>query len=169
MFYGPHGREGSANFKVQFNDAVLRPSPCAKILGFMLDSNLTFEKHISVIVQRCYATLSGLAKFSRRLPKQVKKLIVEALVFPHIMYCATVWAGCNATQRKRVQKTTNYGARIVSSASLREHITPHRIELEWPSVDRLVSERDMLMVRHLLHRPDAPVCLRELLQYREQA
>ena len=26
----------------------------------------------------------------------------------------------------------------------------------------------MLMVRHLLHRPDAPVCLRELLQYREQ-
>ena len=74
------------------------------ILGFILDSNLTFEKHISVVVQRCYATLSGLAKFSRRLPLQVKKLIIEALVFPHIMYCATVWAGCNKTQRKRVQK-----------------------------------------------------------------
>ena len=161
-------RKLGANFKVQFNDVVLRPSPSAKILGFILDSNLTFEKHISVVVQHCYATLSGLAKFSRRLPKQVKKLIVEALVFPHIVYCATSWAGCNATQRSRVEKIINYGARIVNCASRREHITPHLAELEWPRVDCIISERDLVMVHRLLNSPDAPVCLRELLQYREQ-
>ena len=80
-------RRVSTDIHVQFGDVVIRPTSKAKILGFILDSNLTFENHISAIVQRCYATLSGLAKFARRLP-QVKKLIIEALVFPHIHHFA---------------------------------------------------------------------------------
>ena len=118
-------------------------------------------------MQRCYATLSGLAKFSRRLPLQVKKLIIEAPVFPHIMYCATVWAGCNKTQRKRVQKIINYGARIVKCCRRHERVTPHLTELEWPRVDRLVTERDPVMMHRLLNSVHAPACLRNLLQYRE--
>ena len=161
-------RKVSSDFQVQFGDTKLRPSSSAKILGFILDSNLTFEKHISAVVQRCYAILSGLAKFSRQLPKEVKKLLIEALVFPHIMYCATVWAGCNTTQRKRIQKIINYGARIVKGCRRHEHITPHLIELEWPKVDRLVSERDLIMVHRLLNSENAPEYLSRLFQYREQ-
>ena len=160
-------RRVNTDFQVQFGDVMLHPTSSAKILGFILDSNLTFEKHISVVVQRCYATLSDLAKFSRRLPLQVKKLIIEALVFPHIMYCATVWAGCNKTQRKRVQKIINYGARIVKCCRRHERVTPHLTELEWPRVDRLVTERDLVMMHRLLNSAHAPACLRNLLQYRE--
>ena len=160
-------RRVNTDFQVQFGDVMLHPTSSAKILGFILDSNLTFEKHISVVVQRCYATLSGLAKFSRRLPLQVKKLIIEALVFPHIMYCATVWAGCNKTQRKRVQKIINYGARIVKCCRRHGRVTPHLTELEWPRVDRLVTERDLVMMHRLLNSAHAPACLRNLLQYRE--
>ena len=160
-------RRVSTDIHVQFGEVVIRPPSKAKILGFILDSNLKFENHISAIVQRCYATLSGLAKFARRLPQQVKKLIIEALVFPHIKYCASVWAGCNKTQRKRIQKVINQGARIVKCCRRHEHITPHLTELEWPRVDRLVTERDLVMMYRLLNSPHAPAHLRDLLQYRE--
>ena len=90
---------------------------------------------------------------------EVKKLIIEALVFPHIIYCATVWAGCNTTQPKRIQKIINYGARIVKCCRRHEHITPHLSELEWPRVDRLVSERDIVMVHRILNSEHAPMYL----------
>ena len=38
------------------------------------------------------------------MPKQVKKMIVEALIFPHLKFCFSVWAGCGKMQRHRVQK-----------------------------------------------------------------
>ena len=155
-------------FKVYFGDATLRPTSNAKILGFILDSNLTFEKHVSIIVRRCYATLSGLAKFSRQLPQEVKKLIVEVLVFPHIMYCATVWAACNATQRKRIQKIINYAARIVKCCRRHQHITPYLTELDWPKVERLVTERDLAMTYRLLNSTYAPLHLRGLLRRRDE-
>ena len=160
-------RKIEQNFEVRFGDATVLPSQSAKILGISVDSNLTFEKHVSAITQRCYATLSGLSKLSHRLPEPVKKFIIEALVFPHILYCATVWAGCIATQRKRVQKIINHSARIVKCCRRRDRMTPVLRGLEWPKVDEVITERDLVMVHRLLYSVHAPVSLRDLLSYRE--
>ena len=80
------------NFSVSFNNAALVPSSKAKILGIVVDANLSWEAHVSLVVRRCYATLSGLSKLSGSLSRDVKKFLIESLVFPH-MYCITVWGG----------------------------------------------------------------------------
>ena len=141
-------RQFKHKFEVRFGNATLHPSSNAKILGFTLDSNLSFEKHVSTMTQRCYATLSGLSKFTYRLPEEVKKFLIESLVFPHILYCATVWAGCNATQRKRIQKIIYHSARIVKCCRRQERMTPVLCALKWPKVDELVAERDLVMVHN---------------------
>ena len=78
--------------------------------------------HVSMVIRRSYATLAGLAKFSHSLPTAVKKFIVEALVFPHIEYCLTVWGGCRDFQRKRVQKMLNHAALRVNRAAYIEKL-----------------------------------------------
>ena len=160
-------RRMGQNFEVRFGNSMIHPSESAKILGIILDSNLTFEKHVSVIRKRCYATLSGLSKFTHRLPEEVKKLLIEALVFPHILYCATVWAGCNVTQKKRVQKIINHSARIVKCCRRQERMTPVLRGLKWPKVDELVAERDLVMMHRLLYSMHAPLCLKDFICYRE--
>ena len=77
-------RHLSHDFRVKFNQAKIHPSPSAKVLGVTVDSNLTFEAHISSIIRRCYATMGGggVAKLARSLPEEVKKIIIDALVFP---------------------------------------------------------------------------------------
>ena len=75
-------------------DIEITPSSSVKILGVTVDASLTWEKHISTVLQRCYFTLIGLARMRRRLLRDVKKLLVEALVFPYIRYCLAVWSGC---------------------------------------------------------------------------
>ena len=88
--------------------------------------------------------------------KSEKKILIESLVFPHILYCATVWAGCNLTQRKRLQKVINHSVRIVKSLRRFDHITPHLNDLKWPTVEQLVVERDVAMLYRTLYNPNAP-------------
>ena len=154
-------------FSITVGDSLIEPSPSTKILGMIVDSSLTFEGHISAVVKRCYATMGGLVKLSRSLPEKVKKMIVEALVFPHLTYCMTVWSGCDKTQRHRLQKVLNHCAQIVKGARRSAHVTPLMRELEWPNIDNLIAERDIGITHWLLTNQHAPLSLRELVVSRE--
>ena len=80
-------------------------------------------------------------------------------------YCLTVWGGCSATLRHRVQKVINFGARIVTGLSRREHITPALESLGWDRLDGMLEERDAAMLRRLMS-PGAPPALADLVRSR---
>ena len=94
-------RKENSKFSITIGDVKIEPSSSTKILGMMVDSSLTFEDHTSAVIRRCYATIGGLSKLSRSLPETVKKMLIETLVFPHLTYCLTVWAGCGKNQKQR--------------------------------------------------------------------
>lgn len=151
------------HFTVTFGNSSIKPSHSVKILGVTVDSHLSWEPHISVIVRRCYGLLIGLARMRYRLPTETKRLLVEALVFPHVRYCLAVWGGCTATQKRRVQKALNFGARIVHNIGYRERVTPVLRELKWLRVDDMVCERDVMLLRNILTADPAPEMLRECI------
>ena len=148
-------RRLDSDYDVQFGTAVIQPSTATKILGVVVDSGLTFESHVTAVIRRCYATLGGLSKSARGLPKEVKQLIVEMLIFPHIRYCMSVWSGCGVVQRHRVQKVINHCAQVVMGVRRSAHVTPLLVELEWPQIDMLVAESDCGNVHYLLNNMHA--------------
>ena len=156
-----------ASLSIKFGDADLNPSPFAKILGLFIDSELSWEKQVSQVVRRCFFILVGLSKLRHRLPFETKKLLIEALVFPHLHYCLTavVWGGCSATLRQRVQKAINFEARIVTGLSRREHVTPALELLGWRRIDGMLEERDAAMLRRLMSS-GAPPSLADLVRSR---
>ena len=91
--------------------------------------------------------------------------MVEALVFSHIIYCCTVWGGCSASQKHRIQKAINFAARIVTGLARREHITPALDALEWSRFESMLESRDVALIRKLIS-PSAPPALAQLLQRR---
>ena len=153
----------NANIELHIGAAVVRPSSSVKILGVIVDSGLDWERHVSATVQRCYGTLVGLAKLSHQLPFETKKVIIEGLVHPHIRYCLTVWGGCSKSQRHRIQKTLNFAARVVTGIKRTQHITPALETLGWLKVDKILTERDLITIHHLLRSPNASEKLRELI------
>ena len=64
------------SLNVCFGATRLTPEQSAKLLGVYLDPNLTWERHISMITQRCYYVLIGLARMQRGVPLQTKKKTV---------------------------------------------------------------------------------------------
>ena len=138
---------------------MIRPSATSKILGVIVDSGLTFESHVTAVIRRCYATLGGLSRSARGLPREVKLMSVEMLIFPHIRYCMSVWSGCGVVQRNRVQKVINHCAQVVMGVRRSAHVTPLLAELKWPQMDRLVAESDCGTAHYVLNNPNAPKCL----------
>ena len=148
--------------RIRFGSQYIRPSLSVKVLGVVVDSGLNWELQISAIVRRCYGILVGLAKLSHRLPRETKKVIIEGLVFPHIIYCLTVWGGCTKTQKQRIQKVINFGARIITGIRRSQHISPALNDLGWLRVEQLLAERDLLMLYRTLGSPESPEHLREM-------
>ena len=70
------------NFAIRFGNSEITPVQHVKVLGVTVDSELIWDRHISSIVQRCYAVLIGLARIRRRMPRETRRLLIEALVFP---------------------------------------------------------------------------------------
>ena len=149
------------NFTVSFGIDEIVPSDCVKVLGVTIDSHLTWEGHISTIVARCNCILVSLARLRHKLPKCTRRLLIQALVFPHITYCLTVWGSCTAAQRNRVQKLIHFGARIVAGLSRRDHVTPVMHELGWKTVDQFICDRDIAAMHRVLDESSPTNILRQ--------
>ena len=118
------------------------------------------------MVKRCYATLHGLSKFCCGLTREVKIILIGTLIFPHILYCITVWGGCGVTQS--IQMIVNHCARIVFCTRMSERVSPLLKELEWSNVDELIGKRDVSFLNRLLCHPFAPHKLRNAIIHRSE-
>ncbi|KAF0292505.1 hypothetical protein FJT64_009516 [Amphibalanus amphitrite] len=99
-------------------------------------------------------------RFNEFFASETLKLLIETHVFPHILYCISVWGGTTKNQLTRIQKLINFSARIVTGVRRRERIGPALASLGWPRVERLVWERDLLKVWKALHIPAYPLSIR---------
>ena len=163
----PRKKKCDSHISIRFGDSEIKPTPCVKILGVFIDSALTWEKQVSQVTRRCYSVLVGLSRLRHKLSCDTKKLLVEALVFPHIIYCCTVWGGCSATQKHRIQKTINFAARVVTGLARRDHVTPALEALGWVRFEGMLEKRDEALIRRLLS-PDVPPALAQLVQRRSE-
>ena len=152
----------ASNFHLSIAGSVTKPSPSIRLLGVTLDPCLSWELHIGQIVRRCNALLISLYRFRHHFSKEMLKLLIEIHVFPHVLYCISVWDGTTQNQLARIQKIINFSARIVTGARRRERIGPALVSLGWGRVEQLVRERDLIRVHKALHNQSGPPSIRRM-------
>ena len=101
-------------------------------------------------------------KIRHHLTPEARKLLIQAHVFLHILYCLRVWGGAAACRLSRVQRVLNFAARVVSGARRGDHASPLLRALGWHSVTNLVTRRDCEGIFRALHDSRAPVAIRSL-------
>ena len=126
------------------------------------DQCMTWEHHISVLVRKCNAILLSLYKIRHYFTPHALELLVQVHVFPHIVYCLSVWGGAAQCHLSRVQKVINFAARLVTGVRRSEHISPALKSLGWPDIGEMVRRRDCLKVFGALTDSDSPQSLRSL-------
>ena len=136
---------------------------CAKLHHCIIhESKVTASQTFSEneVHTRYNAISASLYKVRHQFTPDILKLLIQIHLFPHILYCLSVWGGAAQIHMHRVQKAINFAARVVTSVRRYEHVSPALKTLGWQKVGDLVASHDCMQVYRALNVRQAPESLR---------
>ena len=96
-----------------------------KFLGVVISSNLSWNKHIDVVVSKISKTVGLLSKVRYLLPKLGTRTLYMTLVEPYVGYCNIVWSQANAPVcLDKILKNQKKYCRIIIFSDFRAHSEP---------------------------------------------
>ncbi|KAI5725142.1 hypothetical protein M8J77_011487 [Diaphorina citri] len=103
----------------------------ARNLGVVIDSSLSFSAHISHLRKKVFYCLYTLGRFKKLFPMELKRKLVESLIFPHFDYCDTVYGGLNGELGQSLQMAQNACVRFTCNLRKFDHLTDSYAQLGW--------------------------------------
>ncbi len=99
-------------------------SHTVKNQGVVLDSNLSFENHISHVTRKAFFHLRNFAKLRNMLPVSNAEKLVHAFMTSRLDYCNALLGGCPASSINKLQIVQNSASRVLTRLRKYDHITP---------------------------------------------
>ena len=85
----------------------------AKLLGFMLSSNLSLDTQITKMCGEIQGILHMLYKSQSFISVSVRLRLVKALIVPKFLYCAEIYVGCSRSMWDKLNLTFNSCLRYI--------------------------------------------------------
>uniref|UniRef100_A0A8C1WNM2 Reverse transcriptase domain-containing protein n=1 Tax=Cyprinus carpio TaxID=7962 RepID=A0A8C1WNM2_CYPCA len=130
------GPENITQNLVDYNlqlDGCTVTSSTVKNLGVILDSNLSFENHISHVTKTAFFHLRNM------LPVPDAAKLVHAFMTSRLDYCNALLGGCPASPINRLQVVQNAAAIVLTRSRKYDHITPILQSLHWLPIKFCIS------------------------------
>ncbi len=131
-------------------------------LGVILDSNLSFENHISNVTKTAFFHLRNIAKLRNMLSVSDAEKLVHAFMTSRLDYCNALLGGCPASSINKLQIVQNAAARVLTRSRKYDHITPILQSLHWLPIKFRISYKILLLAYKALNDL-APAYLTNLL------
>ena len=110
-------RKNKEHFDINITDGKkqkkLKLKKSIKILGVYLDQELNWDKHTSEVNKRARYATRNLQQAYHLLPFKPRLLLYNSLVACHFNYSDTVWGGCGAKNKNKLQRTQNAAVKAI--------------------------------------------------------
>ena len=73
------------------------------LLGISIDSELSFNHHISKVCEKVNNQFSVLKRFESLITRNVMLRLYKAFVLPHFQYCSLIWHFCGTRNRDKLE------------------------------------------------------------------
>ncbi len=83
--------ENERKMKVKMYVKYLENVESEKLLGVVINYNLSWKSHINEVVSNIYRKLALLRRIKGCLPLATRKLFTNSHILPYIDYCSLVW------------------------------------------------------------------------------
>ncbi len=137
-------------------------SSTVKNLGVILDSNLSFENHISNVTKTAFFHLRNIAKLRNMLSVSDAEKLVCAFMTSRLEYCNALLGGCPASSINKQQIVQNAAARVLTRSRKYDHFAPILQSLHWLPIKFRISYKILLLAYKALNDL-APAYLTNLL------
>ncbi len=124
LLIGPkNSTQNLLDYNLQLDRCTVASST-VKNLGVILDSNLSFENHISHVTKTAFFHLRNIAKLRNMLSVSDAEKLVHAFMTSRLDYCNALLGGCPASSINKLQIVQNAAARVLTRSRKYDHIIP---------------------------------------------
>ena len=102
LFNPKHFNNPNCNINIDSN--IISPNDSAKNLGVIFRSDMSMDKHISVIVKSCVLQLRYFHSIRHIISKTTTITLANAFVYSHLDYCNSLFYGLPKCSIHRLQK-----------------------------------------------------------------
>lgn len=132
IIFGASNTVVSNQMQISLNGSIIEKSDTVKNLGFIMDGEMRFRKHVNSIVQKGYNALRSLYRSKLILDASTKKLLCDSLVLSHANYGDVVYGPClDQVNAYKLQKLQNSCIRFIYKLNYREHCSPYINNIGW--------------------------------------
>ena len=118
-------------FPIELSGVKSYPAKSAYNLGVIFDKNFNFHSHICAICSSCSYHIRDLGRIRHHLDLDSAKLLANALVSSHLVYCNSILSGIAETDLTKLQRVLNRLARVVTKSPPFTHSVPMLRSLHW--------------------------------------
>ena len=108
-------------------------------LGLTMDTNLKWKKHTDKISNKCSKITGVLNRLKLLFPQEIKCLLYNSLIVPHINYCITAWG----FHRNRITIIQKKAIRIITASSYISHAEPLFKQLNLLKVEDILTLQEL--------------------------
>ena len=108
--------QDSGKLEVKTDNAEIVNVENHKLLGMIIDEDLTYEAHVDELCNKLSKRLGLLRHISPYLKKNQRIIYFNAIIKPVMMYASQVWTLCNKEALERVLRMQKRAARIILEA-----------------------------------------------------
>lgn len=141
----------------------VNPSPSARNLGIIFDSDLNFRTHISQLCGTCFYHIRDIRRIRRFLTPSIAKTIATALIGSKLDYCNSIYFNIADREISKLQRVQNSLARVVTRSPRFCHITPLLKSLHWLPVQYRIRFKICVLTYQSLCN-NQPTYIRQMLK-----
>jgi hypothetical protein len=112
------------DFKLKIDNSEVEQATYTKFLGVVLQENLSWKNHISILSNRIHKNVGVLRALKHKLPTNILFKLYNTLVYPYLQYCNIAWASQQNIHIKNLFILQKKAIRVVCKAHWNAHTTP---------------------------------------------
>ena len=95
---------------------VIKPVSVVRVLGVLLDQELSMKQHISKVTSTCFYQLRRLKQVRHILSPEITTTLITAFISSRMDYCNAVLAGLPKSTLAPLQRVQNAAARLTTGS-----------------------------------------------------
>ena len=154
----------NGQLSLHLNDSELNMITHNKVLGIVIDNNLTWSQHVDKVCKKITSNLWPLSRIKDFLTTTHIIQFHKTYIQPQIDYCNTVWGGTSQVNLNRIFRLQKCACKIILDYNV-ENILDCMEELKILTIyDRLYLRKAMFM--HKVSKGECPPYISELFSER---
>ena len=148
------------------NGSCVRFVECAKNLGVLVDSTLSFDAQVQKVVSTCFHTIRQLSRIKYYLNTEQLQQLVCSLVLSKLDFCNILYYGLKSETISKLQSVQNSAARLACKVNRFDGVRSNELfqKLHWLRVRERITFK-MLVTVHKCVNGNAPVDLMEMINF----